>query len=155
MKLSKKENTGGVAYARKESYEWEGKQYDADIKDGDTVTILDAGRIEESPQYGTSTKFLINTRNGEKRATFNQSSINVLIDAYGSETEAWVGKKVNVLTKKGVFGGNKSIAAYFVTDGYSLDEYGDLVKEGDEKGGDLPTVEYPEGEANPEDIPFN
>ena len=38
-----------------------------------------------------------------------------------------MGKDIHILTKKGVFAGTKGIAAYFVTEGWYLDEYGDLV----------------------------
>lgn len=161
MILETKE-TGGVAYARKEAYVWEDKNYEADIKNGDIVTIKDAGRTEEG-QYGPQKKFLIETRNGEKRATFNQSTINVLVTELGNDTENWVGKKVKVLTKKDVIGGKKVIVAYFVTEGWSLDDYGELEKDGGVEGvekssnntqGSVESAEEGFNNINPDDIPF-
>jgi hypothetical protein len=45
----------------------------------------------------------------------------------------------------------RRIVAYFVTEGWVLDEYGDLVKEGAVKTDD---TSFPEEEINPDDIPF-
>lgn len=126
MQLNKIVKVSG-AYARKEPYEYEGKHYDADIQNNDKVTILDAG-TEVTGQYGEQIVFSIKTRNGEKNYPINQASINVLVDAFGSDTTKWVGKEVKVLTKKGVFAGKKGIASYLVTDEYTLDDFGELVK---------------------------
>jgi len=126
--MEKREKGDGVAYARKESYEWEGKNYEADIQDGDKVTILDSGIIEES-QWGPQKKFLVKTRNGDKRIGLNQASENVLIDVLGDESERWIGAVVNVITRKAVIANKRVIVAYFVPDGWSLDDYGELVGE--------------------------
>jgi len=127
--MTAKETSGdGVAYARKEDYEWEGQSYKADILDGDKVTIKDEGIIVDG-QYGPQKKFLVSTRNGDKRMTLNQSSENILIGAYGKESKDWIGKEVIVLTRKAVIANKKVIVAYLVTEGWSLDDYGDLVNE--------------------------
>ena len=128
MKVTIKATSDGIGYASKNEYEYEGKTYQADIQNGDTVQILNAGTIEEG-NFGPQHYFRIKTRNGEKKAPFNQSSINVVASVYGTETEDWVGKEVHVLTKKGVFAGKKGIAAYFVTEGWYLDDFGDLVND--------------------------
>lgn len=128
MKMQKKTTVAG-AYARKQPYEYEGKQYDADLKNGDKVKILSAGQIVIG-QYGEQKVFSIQTRNGDKNITLNQSSENILIDEFGDDSEAWVGKEVNVILKKDVVAGKKVIIAYLVVDGWHLDEFGDLVKEG-------------------------
>ena len=126
----------GIGYASKSAYEWEGKSYEADIQNGDKVTILNGGDIEAGGQFEPALYCKIKTRNGEKKAKFNQSSINIIAGVHGVDTENWVGKVVTVLTKKGVFGGTKGIASYFVTEGWYLDEYGDLVN-------DVPVVREP------------
>lgn len=128
MQLSKVIKVSG-AYARKEDYEYEGTKYKADIQNGDKVKIKDAG-TEVTGQFGDQTVFVIETRNGDKNFPLNQSSINVLVEAFGGDTSNWVGKEVKVLTKKGVFAGKKGIAAYLVTDEYSLDDFGELTKAG-------------------------
>lgn len=143
--MVRKTNRVGV-WIKKEDYEYEGKRYEADVKSGDRVKILDGGEVVAGDK-GDPTVFTIETRNGERNAPFNQSSINILIEAYGDDSENWIGKEVRVLTKKGVFGGQKGIACYFVTDGWTLDDYGDLVK------GTASVPAEPEN-IKPEDIPF-
>ncbi len=124
-----KATSDGIAWASKSDYEYEGKTYEADLKDGDKVTILNSGTIEPNQNGGEDHVFKLKTRNGEKKMRFNQSSINVLVPVLGEDSEDWVGKEVNVLTKKGVFAGKKGIAAYFVTEGWYLDDFGDLVND--------------------------
>lgn len=159
MKVTKKTSVAG-AYAKKEAYSYEGKDYEADIQNGDKVELLNSGDTV-SGEYGDQMVFQIKTRNGEKNATFNQSSINALIEAFGDETEDWKGKEVNVLTKKGVYGGKKAIASYFVPEGWYLDDFGDLVKNEEvvqteeETPKSTPEAVDPDAEEiNPEDIPF-
>ena len=131
MKLSIKRG-GGVPFARKESYEYDGVGYEADLKNGDVVKILDSGNVEMG-QFGEQKNFKIKTRNGEKKLAFNQATQNVLIEEFGDETESWIGKDVNVILKKDVIAGKKVIIPYLVVEGWSLDEYGELVKSGGEK----------------------
>lgn len=130
MKIIKKEVGEGVAFARKEDYEYEGKKYEADIQNGDVVTILNAGVIETG-QFGDQHNFKIETRNGEKKQSFNQATLNILHDEFGEESENWVNKKVNVITKKDVIAGKKVIIAYFVTGDWQIDEWGALSKASD------------------------
>lgn len=126
MKVFKKIG-GGVPFARKAPYEYEGIKYEADLKDGDIVKVLDGGNVEQG-NYGEQTNFKIKTRNGEKKLAFNQSTINVLIDEFSDDTENWMGKDLKVLLVKKLIAGKKSIIPYLVVDGWSLDEYGELVK---------------------------
>lgn len=131
MKLIIKKG-GGVPFARKEAYVYDQVEYEADLKNGDIVKILDSGNIEMG-QYGEQKNFKIKTRNGEKKLAFNQQTQNVLIEEFGDETEDWVGKDVNVILKKDVIGGKKVIIPYLVTKGWSLDEYGELIKDGSQE----------------------
>jgi hypothetical protein len=132
MKVNKKTSIGG-AFARKVAYEYEGKKYEADLKDGDSVEILNAG-TEVEGQFGTQLVFSIRTRNGEKNIAFNQKSINTLIDAYGDETSAWVGKMVNVFIIKAMVSGKLQNVAYFAPEGYEMDDEGNFRKSGAESG---------------------
>ena len=120
----------GVSYASKSAYEWDGKTYEPDIQHEDTVKILDGGQIETG-QFGDQHYFKIETRNGEKKAPFNQSSVNVLVAELGDESEQWIGKEVKVLMTKTVIGGKKVMPAYFVTSEWYLDDFGDLEKQVD------------------------
>lgn len=143
MKVYKKVSSG-VAFVRKEAYDYDGVQYDADIKNGDIVTILDSGTIEMG-QFGEQSNFKIKTRNGEKKIALNQRTLNVLIEDFGDETEKWVGEDVKVLLKKDVIAGKKVIIPYLITEGWSIDEYGELVKDG--------SVQIDADNVNQDDIP--
>jgi len=57
MKLSIKKG-GGVPYARKEDYEYDGIKYEADLKTNDIVKILDSGKVEQG-NFGEQTVFKI------------------------------------------------------------------------------------------------
>ena len=152
MKMVKVVNVGG-AFARKEDYEYEGKKYEADLQNGDKIKILSEGEIV-SGQFGEQTVFKIETRNGEKNYPMNQKSINILIDSFGEDSKKWIDKEVDVLTLKGVYAGKKGIASYLVTDGWILDDYGDLVKS-QEGIDETKNEDYPDDEINPDDIPFD
>lgn len=152
MKLSIKKGSG-VPFVRKAPYEYDGTKFDADIKSGDIIKIIDSGNIEMG-QYGEQKNFKVKTRNGEKKMAFNQATINVLVEEFGEDSENFVGKDVKVILKKDVIAGKKVIIPYLVTEGWSLDEYGELVKEGrDYDKEDI--IEYPEEDINVDDIPFD
>lgn len=128
MKVMIKATSDGVGYASKSPYEWEGKQYEADIQEGDLVEIINPG-VMEPGKFGDQLYIKIKTRNGEKKAPFNQSSINVLAGEWGDETEQWVGKTAKVVTKKMMIDGERRLAVYYVTDGWYVDDWGDLTKD--------------------------
>ena len=80
-----------------------------DIKDGDIVKILDGGQII-SGDYGDAHVFKIETRNGEKNLSVNQTSLNNLVDELGDETSLWIGKEVKVwLVRQSVSGQLKNV----------------------------------------------
>lgn len=135
MQIPIKSTSDGIGYASKTTYEWEGKQYEPDIQDGDVITIKDEGTVETGGKFGEQFYFKIEARNGVKKAAFNQSSLNILAGAWGQESSEWVGKQVRVLTRKAIIAGERRLVAYFVTDGWYIDEWGDLVK-------DEPKVDY-------------
>lgn len=145
MKFQIKKSTGGIGFARKADYEYEGTQFEADIKNGDIVKLLDGG-AKEIGQYGEQDIFKIKTRNGEKRLALNQSTINVLVMEFDNESENWVGKDVKVILQKKVIAGKKSIIPYLVVEGWSLDEYGELMKAGSTMAKDIIGGEEVEGE---------
>ena len=67
-----------------------------DYKDGDLLTIANEGKQVEG-QFGVQDVFLVKLPKGdEKNLTFNQTSINNIIDAYGPDSKQWVGKQVKV-----------------------------------------------------------
>lgn len=158
--MQKKINVSGV-YAKKEPYEYEGQKYEADLKNGDRVKLLNEGEITVG-QYGEKHTFRIETRNGERLVDLNQSSINILVDEFGEESKNWAGKEVRVITKKDVVAGKKVIIVYLVTGNWELDDFGDLVKGGgfeptsqrDAQIQDPDSVKYPDEDIDVSQIPF-
>lgn len=142
MKLSIKKG-GGLPYARKEDYEYDGTKFEADLKSGDIVKILDSGETEMGT-FGEQTAFKIKTRNGDKKLSFNQKTINILIQEFGDDTEKWINKDVNVILHKTLIAGKKAVVPYLVIEGWKLDEYGELFKNEDGE----------KSEVKLEDIPF-
>jgi len=82
-----------------------------DINQGDILEILDEGRKVPS-QWGERDAFKVLTLNGDRILTFNPTSMNYLIDAYGDETQNWVGKKVKVWLIKSNVGGKMRNVVY-------------------------------------------
>lgn len=84
MKVQKKVSVG--AFAKK------GEDY----QDQDIITISDEGRQVEGT-FGVQSVFLVKLPSGEeKNMTFNQTSVNNLVDAYGDESSEWVGQKAKI-----------------------------------------------------------
>jgi hypothetical protein len=93
MKVAKRVSLGGQFAKIKE-----------DIHAGDVVNILDGGQVVAG-DYGDRHCFKIQTKNGERVLSFNQTTMNYLIDAFGDETTGWVGKDVKVwLVKSNIQG---------------------------------------------------
>jgi len=92
-----------------------------DIVQGDIVKIFDAGNVTEG-QFGTQHIFQIETKNGVKNVGFNQTSLNGLVDAYGEDTEGWVGKDAEVHILDQVVAGKRAKVAYFGQPGAELDD---------------------------------
>lgn len=112
MKYQKKVSLGGEFVRKGE-----------DIKDGDTVKLLDEGTPFEG-QYGTQNVFKIDTRNGEKVMSLNQTSINSLVDHFGEDASNWVGKEVVVHAVKQNVAGKFIMVYYVAPEGYVLGENG-------------------------------
>ena len=112
MKLQKKENAGGQFIDKK-----------ADIKNGDIVTILNGG-VEHEGQYGVQFGLLINTKNGERVLDLNQTTKNNLIDAFGDETESWIGKEVKVWVIRAMVGGKMCDIVYLSAKDWEMDDEG-------------------------------
>lgn len=150
MQMTKKVSIAG-AYARKKSYEYEGKKFEPDLKDQDTVVILDSGTLVIG-EYGEQKVFKINTRNGDKNFSVNQTTVNNLVDAFGSDSANYINQKVKVWVIKAMVSGKLQLVAYLSSPDATMDEEGrfHLEKQGTVNTG----VDYPEEEINPEDIPF-
>ncbi len=82
-----------------------------DINNGDIIVIADEGKLVAG-DYGERHVFKVQTKNGEKLLTFNQTSMNYLIDAFGAETNEWQGEKIKVWLVKSNVGGKMKDIVY-------------------------------------------
>jgi hypothetical protein len=100
-----------------------------DYRDGDTMTIQDAGQVI-SGDFGDRHVFKISTKNGDKNLTFNQTSMNNLIDAFGDDTSAWVGKDVRAFVVKQMVGDGLKNVSYLAAADWVMTDDGKFVPEG-------------------------
>jgi len=115
-----------------------------DIKDGDLIKILSEGQIITG-DYGDRHVFKVETRNGEKNLSFNQSSMNNLIEAYGDDTVLWIGKNAKSYVVKQNVGGSLKNVCYLVGEGWTMLDDGRITKDYDASKGEDP---------RPEDVAF-
>lgn len=71
-----------------------------DIKSGDVLEILNGGRMMQT-QFGEQFMIFMRLANGlEKEVRVNKRNSNKFVDAWGPETEDWIGKKLKVEIKE-------------------------------------------------------
>jgi len=84
-----------------------------DCKGGEVCEILDDGEVTEITTPEGKTKAVMNIQvmmndgkeSKEKTFTPNKSNGNILVEAFGEDTDLWIGKKFKIdLTKVRVFG---------------------------------------------------
>lgn len=95
-----------------------------------------------------------------ENVAINMQSKNALIDAYGTDTSAWINKVVTATMENTTVGGKRVRVLYMIPEGMVLKEGTDgflhIGREEAEQPAakELPVVEYPEEDINPADIPF-
>jgi hypothetical protein len=92
-----------------------------DLKDGDIVEIANEGKPVEG-QFGTQDVFLVKVGEKEGNISFNQTTINNLIDGYGKDSVQWIGKKVKVWAILSNVQGKMIKVYYFLHPDTVLDE---------------------------------
>jgi hypothetical protein len=114
-----------------------------DFKNGDILKVANEGKKVEG-QFGTQDVFLIKLPKGEeKNVSFNQTSLNGLIDAYGEDSKNWIGKDIKAHIIKQNVSGKFIDVAYFSHPDAELTESGFVLP------GQIQTEEI-----SPNDIPF-
>lgn len=137
-----------------------------DIKDGDLVAIVDEGQMVTG-DYGDRMVFKITTKNGDKNLSFNQKSMNNLIDSWGDDTKSWIGKKAKIWMVKAMVSGKFQDIVYLADPSWNMLPDGSFngpvavkITPQQEKAPEevIPIIDvsedYPEGEIDPKDIPF-
>jgi hypothetical protein len=98
-----------------------------DIRDGDIITILDGGTVITG-QFGEQTAFHIQNPAGKELVlSFNQSSINNLIDAYGEDSESWKGKQARAWVVKMMVSNSLKNVAYLAHPDWVMTDDGRFV----------------------------
>jgi len=129
MKLEKIVNIGG---------KW--AKPNVNIQNGEIITILNEGEFIEG-KYGRRIVFKIQNSAGEElNLTFNQKTINNLIDVYGNETKNWIGKQARVWIFTSPVGGEFRDVVYLAHPDWIFKNNKFQPKE-EEKGDDIPIVE--------------
>lgn len=83
-----------------------------DIFDGDIIGIVSTGE-KVMGKYGERYVFTIETKKGEeKNMTFNQTTMNHMIDAFGDDTDDWIGQSIKVWLVKSNVKGKMTDVAY-------------------------------------------
>lgn len=102
----------------------------SNILNGDVITFLDAGQMDEEGAYGPKMVFKVKVPRDveEKNLSLNQNSINNLVEAYGEETDDWVGKQAKAYVVKQMVGKEMKNVGYFVGRGFALDDNFKLVR---------------------------
>jgi hypothetical protein len=156
MAIFKKKEVGVGQFAKK----------GIDYKDRDIVIVANEGKQIEGT-FGTQDVFLVKLPSGEeKNMTFNQTSINNMIDAYGDDSKKWIGKEAKAwLILQSVSGKMLKVlylthpSAEIVEDGagfrWEIPGRQEAPKVATPLGSpSVRPVDYPAEEINPDDIPF-
>ena len=136
---------------KKISVQGEWAKIGEDINNGDVIKILDEGKIVAG-DYGDRNVFKIETKNGDKNLSFNQTTMNYVIDGFGDDTSKWTGKEVKVWIIKSNIQGKWKNVVYLASPDWIEGEDG--LCPPNTKGNKEEKIEYPDGEVNPEEIPF-
>ena len=137
MKIQKRTSVGG---------EW--AKLGKDFEEGDVLTIASEGDIV-SGEFGDRHVFKITVKGGEKNLSFNQTTLNYLVDAYGDDSTLWNGKEVKVwVVDQNVQGKIRGVVYLTAPDWKKVRVNGEL------KFVNPNAEAEKEVEANPDDIPF-
>lgn len=112
-----------------------------DIKDGDIVKIANEGKQVEG-NFGMQDLFLVKTKEGvEGNVSFNQTTLNGLIDAYGEDSVQWIGKPVKVWKIKMSVAGKFTDVWFFSHPHAEMTEAGFVLSLKKQIEEEIPTIE--------------
>lgn len=79
-----------------------------DLEEPYTLTIHEVGEVEVKDRETVSKRLAIAFHRAQKRLLLNSSNLNWLIFHFGTETDDWIGKKVDLFVDPDVeMGGRK------------------------------------------------
>lgn len=136
----------------------------ADITSGTRCKITDEARRVESqfkddegnPKMQDVCKVRFEGGTEAVNVSLNRATIYGLIDAFGKESNGWIGKVLTAHTEKVVVGGKRVTAMYLVPEGFEVGEddggFMEVRKSGAKGQNGAPDAGS--DEISPEDIPF-
>lgn len=98
-----------------------------DFKEGDLLKILDAGQVVTG-EYGDKHVFKVETKNGERNLSFNQTSVNNLVEAFGEESDTWIGKTIKAFVVRQMVGDGLKNVVYLTAEDWEMTDDGKFVK---------------------------
>lgn len=123
------------------------------------VTLVDAGQVVTG-DYGDRMVFKVETRNGEKNLSFNQKSMNNLIDSFGDDTASWVGKKAKIWMVRAMVSGKFQQIVYLADPSWTMADDGTFHSPNGAKttspvkDNEIPIINEDEPPVDLKDIPF-
>jgi hypothetical protein len=114
-----------------------------DFKDGDLLEVMNEGK-ESQGEFGTQNLFMLKIEGKEGNVSFNQTTINGMIDAYGEDSLGWIGKMVKAQKIKQNVAGKFIDVWYFSHPQAELTENGFVlagVSNPKEDDGNIPIIE--------------
>jgi hypothetical protein len=118
------------------------------------LTISNEGKKVEGT-FGMQDVFLVKLPNGEeKNLTFNQTTINNMVDAFGAESVQWVGKQVKVWLILQSVSGKMLKVTYLSHPDAVINDDGGFSIPGKQAEAPVKPAGYPAEEIDPNDIPF-
>ncbi len=88
----------------------------------------------------------------------NRATLKGLVDAFGTDSKAWIGQMLTVHTEKVAVAGKRVTALYLVPEGFEVGEdsegYVQIVRTGEAPAADAPEADAPSAEVTADDIPF-
>ena len=121
-----------------------------DFKDGDILEIASEGK-ELQGEFGVQNIFMVKFGEKEGNVSFNQTSINGCIDAYGEDDLKWIGKKVKANKIKQNVAGKFLDVWYFAHPDAELTEVGFVLLKDKQATGEIPVIQ---DDIDVKDIPF-
>lgn len=99
-----------------------------ELASGDVIKLTTEAQEVPSQQGGMQLVAKALVKGGDKEAknlAINTPSKNALIQAFGDDTQEWVGKLLSVHVEKTVIAGKRGIALYLIPEGFEQGETDD------------------------------
>lgn len=101
-------------------------KFGEDIEDQGTIKILDEGK-KVAGDYGERDVFKVLAGDKERNVSFNQTSINNLVEAFGGDTLNWIGRTVKLWAIKQMVSNKIRNVMYFAPTSWTMTDEGEFL----------------------------